>query len=73
MNLIADVSGIADILMVSSSSFMGLFITSRMLESYLVAHLGHVYKKKQTNTPVVENTTKEKLTLKVMDELRLRV
>ena len=44
VSLIADVSGLADILMVSTATIISFFITTKMLESSLVAQMGLVYK-----------------------------
>ena len=43
IDLIADVSGIADILLVFSTTIMSLLITQRAFETALVQHIGKVY------------------------------
>jgi hypothetical protein len=42
VDMIAEVSGLADVLNLTTSSFMAFFFTTRLLNSFLVYHIGKV-------------------------------
>jgi hypothetical protein len=62
VDMIAEVSGLADVLLVFTSSFMTLSFTSQILKSFLVFHIGMVMLKKDQNEQPVDQERDSLLT-----------